>query len=61
MDHMFKDVQSLISVKMFSNSKSKIVSMEGAFENCINLINISIEGFDTEEFEVYKVMYNKNN
>ena len=59
MDNMFKDVSTLLSVKMISNKNAKILSVENAFENCENLEEISISGFDTNQIKSLKnLLYN---
>ena len=47
MENMFKNIKSLISVKMNSNKNVKILLMNNAFENCENLNEIYMKGFDT--------------
>ena len=42
MKEMFKNVSSLISVEMISKTKASIISIIGAFENCINLESFKI-------------------
>ena len=37
MDYMFKDVEDLYKIEIFSENNSKIYSMISTFENCINL------------------------
>ena len=49
MDYMFKDIKTITSVEMISNKTAKILSLLGAFENCVNLISFKMEGFDTKE------------
>ena len=51
MENIFKDIKTLISVKMTSNKNLKILSLNNAFENCENLKEISIDGFDTKEIK----------
>ena len=46
--NMFKGV-NLKNVSFISNSGGKIISMESTFEQCINLIDIKFEGWDTSE------------
>ena len=59
MDYMFKDIESLEKVEIISKSYNKISSMEGTFENCRNLIDVSIEGFNTEQIKsTSKLFYN---
>ena len=53
MDYMFKDVQEIISVEMFSEKYCKIHSMISTFENALYLEKIEIKGFDTSnEIEI---------
>ena len=59
MDYIFKDRELLEKVELIPNSNNKIISMKSTFENCINLINVSINGFNTEEIKyTYKLFYN---
>ena len=57
MENIFKDVKTLTSVKMASNKNLKILSLNNAFENCENLIDISIDGFDTNEIKSLKNLF----
>ena len=59
MDYMFKDIEFLEVVELISNSYNKIISMKSTFENCINLISVSIDGFNAEEIKsTSKLFYN---
>ena len=63
LDKMFKGINSLISVvsiKVYTNSSIKILSMKSVFENCLNLQNISMNSFfDTSELKsMSKLFYN---
>ena len=60
MDYMFKNIYSLISVEMISKNNSKITSMIGSFENCVNLESFKIkEGFDISQIKsISKLFYN---
>ena len=52
MDYMFKNIYSLISVEMISKKRSKMLSMIGFFENCINLESFNIhDGFDYSQIK----------
>ena len=59
MDYMFKNVKSLISIEMNSTSNASIISMISTFENCINLEDIQVNGFLTNEIKsINKIFYN---
>ncbi len=61
MDNMFKDVSLITSVEMTTNKNIKITSMISTFENCENLNDFSIQGFNTEEIKsLSKLFYNSN-
>ena len=61
-DNIFKNINNLEKVEMFSNSSSKILSMESSFEGCSNLNYISIIGFNTKNLKsISKIFYNANN
>ena len=49
MKKMFKNIFSLVSVIMYSDKNCKIISLESTFENCQNLYDFEINGFDTSE------------
>ena len=51
---MFKNIQRLISVKLNTNKNLKILSLENTFENCENLEEFNIEGFNTENIQSMK-------
>ena len=42
MAHMFKEVEDLVNVNMTSDKNCEILSMEGAFENCRSLSEITV-------------------
>ena len=46
MDYMFKDIQSLTSVEMYTKKNVKLLSMKSAFENCQNLEKVNISGLN---------------
>ena len=54
MKNMFQGLTNLKSVHLFSEKKGKIISMESAFEDCVNLNGFSIQGFDTSELKSLK-------
>ena len=55
MTNMFKDISTLKSVELISENNNTIISsMESTFENCINLENFSIIGFDTSKIKSFK-------
>ena len=59
MDYMFKDIETLQEVDMYSNTSDKIVSMISSFENCINLKKVSINGFNMGQLKsTSKLFYN---
>ena len=59
MDYMFKDVSAITSVLMYSNGNAEITSMISSFENCKNLIDITLSGFDTSNVKsMSHVFYN---
>ena len=52
MDNMFKNIETLASIEMVSNSLDEIISitsMRNTFENCKLLTSISLLGFSTHE------------
>ena len=57
MDYMFKDIQNLISVEMISKNNGQILSMISAFENCVQLINFTITGFNVENVKSMKKLF----
>ena len=57
MDYMFKDITSLISIIMFSNKNAKIKSMISTFENCKELSDFTITGFETGEVKSMKNLF----
>ena len=58
MNYMFQNVPNLISIEMISIQNAKINSMISAFENCYNLEELVIEGFDTSEIKsMHKLFY----
>ena len=50
-DNIFKDIKHLQKVQLYTNSSYQILSMQSAFENAINLKDISISGFNTENLK----------
>ena len=61
MDNMFKDITTLINIDINheGNNKVKIKSMKEIFENCVNLIDFKIKGFDISEIKSFhKLFYN---
>ena len=59
MDYMFKDVQDLISIEMKSEKNCKIISMISTFENCKNLKNFNINGFNGNMLKSLHKMFKK--
>jgi len=61
MDYMFKDVSALTSVIMISNNDAHITSMISTFENCKNLYDLTINGFNTDELiSMKRFLFNTN-
>ena len=61
MNYIFKNIETLYQVEMFSNTSDKIVSIISAFEGCQNLLNVTISGFNTEQVKsTHKLFYNSN-
>ena len=60
MDYMFKDIKDLISIEMKSENKCKITSMISAFENCENLNNFTLNGYDASELKSMKKLFYKS-
>lgn len=54
MENMFKDVSSIISVKLISEKNCKISSLVGAFQNCEKLNYFEINGFHTASIKSLK-------
>ena len=57
MDYMFKDIQVIISVEMNSEKNCKITSMISSFENCKNLKNFAINGFNGDNLLSLKKLF----
>jgi surface protein len=61
LDHIFKDIENLVSIKVASTEKAKILSIHKAFQNCSDVENITIKGFDTSNVtSMKKVFYNNS-
>ena len=59
--NIFNNIQNLISAEFISTTKAKILTLDGAFQNCSNLENVTINGFDTSEVKsMNKVFYNNS-
>jgi predicted nucleic acid-binding Zn ribbon protein len=59
MEKMFKDITSLISVEMKGQNDTEILSINNAFENCVNLQSFSISNFITSKItSMKKLFYN---
>ena len=54
MEKMFKDVEHLISVNITSKTNLNIISMERAFDNCIDLEKFNIDGCNIENIKSMK-------
>ena len=57
MEKMFKDIPNILSVEMISKKWCKIITIESAFENCQQLSEFSIEGFDTSKLTSIKGLF----
>ena len=51
LDNIFKDIQYIQKIEMYSNSSNKIISMQNSFEENLNLNYLSISGFNTEQLK----------
>ena len=51
LDNIFKDIEHLQKVQLYTNSSYQILSMQSAFENSINLKDISISGFKVKNLK----------
>ena len=60
MDYMFKDVQSLYSVEMYSEKNCKILSMISTFENCYELEDFKIKGFSGSQIKSMQKLFYKS-
>ena len=61
-DCIFKNISSITYVNMTSTKNAKILSLKSAFENCNNLREIIIKGFDTSKLtSTNKLFYKTNN
>jgi surface protein len=61
LDNIFKNIESLLSLEMYSTTNDKIISIKSAFEGCLNLENVTIYGFNTEEIKsTSKLFYNSS-
>ena len=59
MEKMFKEIDSLISVEMYTSKNIKILSIASAFESCSNFNYFNMSGFDTSQIKsLSKVFYN---
>ena len=56
---MFKDINSLISIEIFSNKNLSILSMISTFENCQNLKTFKINGANTNKVKSMKKLFYK--
>ena len=59
MKNMFKNVKCLTEVEMVAEKKCYLTSMESTFENCTNLKNFSIKGFDTSNVLSFQKLFYK--
>ena len=61
MDYMYKDILELKGVNMTSTKNAKITSMKSTFENCQNIKEVNIRGFNTQDVEsMNKLFYGTN-
>ena len=59
MDNMFKNIKDLISIEMKSEKDCLITSMISTFENCNQLMEFKIDGFNVEQVKsTNKMFYN---
>ena len=59
MDNMFKNIKDLISIEMKSEKDCPITSMISTFENCNQLTEFKIDGFNVEQVKsTNKMFYN---
>ena len=57
---MFKDILALVSVVMHSNNDANASSMISSFENCENLNDFTITGFNTAEVKSMRNLFYKS-
>ena len=57
MDYMFKDIKELLTVEMISEDNCQILSMISTFENCFNLMDFKISGFNVENLKSTKKLF----
>ena len=57
MDYMFKDIIDLISVEIKGDKNCKILSMKSVFENCENLKELKITGFNSENLKSMEKLF----
>ena len=57
MDNMFKNIKDLISIEMKSENNCQITSMISTFENCNQLKEFKIDGFDVEQVKSTNKMF----
>jgi hypothetical protein len=59
MEKMFKEIDSLISVEMYTSKNIQILSIASAFESCSNFNFFNMSGFDTSQIKsISKLFYN---
>ena len=51
---MFREVKDLNRIEIFCNKSCKIFSMISTFENCANLEDFRISGFDLDDLKSMK-------
>ena len=56
-DNMFKNISSLISINLASDRELLILSMQNTFENCVNLEDFIIEGFNLDNIISLKNLF----
>ena len=60
LDYMFQDIPELIYVNLTSNNNIKIDSMISTFENCGNLNNFYIKGFNLDNVKSMKNLFSNS-
>ena len=61
MDNMFINIKELNKIEMTARKDCKILSMISTFENCINLDEFKISGFDMFDLKSMKKLFYKTN
>ena len=56
-DNMFKNISSLISINLSCDRELLILSMQNTFENCVNLEDFIMEGFNLDNIITLKNLF----